>query len=69
VSAVVPALVEEGYRFVRIDQIPEYRQYETPVAPPVAVARADKPKQRGASLVAEASVIGGNVMNIAGRKH
>jgi peptidoglycan/xylan/chitin deacetylase (PgdA/CDA1 family) len=30
VNAVVPALVEEGYRFVRIDQIPEYRQYETP---------------------------------------
>jgi peptidoglycan/xylan/chitin deacetylase (PgdA/CDA1 family) len=30
VDAVVPALVEEGYRFVRIDQIPEYRQYETP---------------------------------------
>lgn len=33
VNAVVPALVEEGYRFVRIDQIPEYRQYETPGKP------------------------------------
>jgi peptidoglycan/xylan/chitin deacetylase (PgdA/CDA1 family) len=30
VEAVVPALAEEGYKFVRIDQIPEYRQYETP---------------------------------------
>ncbi|MEI9886918.1 MAG: polysaccharide deacetylase family protein [Rhizomicrobium sp.] len=30
VEAVVPALVEEGYRFVRLDQVPEYRRYETP---------------------------------------
>ena len=30
VKAVVPALIEEGYRFVRLDQMPEYRQYETP---------------------------------------
>jgi peptidoglycan/xylan/chitin deacetylase (PgdA/CDA1 family) len=30
VEAVVPALVEEGYRFVRIDQVPEYRRYDTP---------------------------------------
>ncbi len=30
VEAVVPALIEEGYRFARIDQVPEYRQYETP---------------------------------------
>lgn len=33
VAAVVPALVEEGYSFVRLDQMPEYRQYDTPVAP------------------------------------
>jgi len=32
VRAVVPALLEEGYNFVRLDQIPEYRQYETPGA-------------------------------------
>lgn len=31
VRAVVPALIEEGYQFVRLDQMPEYRQYETPV--------------------------------------
>src|ERR1700749_5045477 len=30
VAAVVPALIEEGYEFVRLDQMPEYRQYETP---------------------------------------
>lgn len=30
VAAIVPPLVEEGYTFVRIDQIPEYRQYESP---------------------------------------
>jgi peptidoglycan/xylan/chitin deacetylase (PgdA/CDA1 family) len=32
VRAVVPALLEEGYNFVRLDQMPEYRQYETPGA-------------------------------------
>ncbi len=30
VEAVVPALIEEGYRFARIDQVPEYKRYETP---------------------------------------
>jgi peptidoglycan/xylan/chitin deacetylase (PgdA/CDA1 family) len=30
VAAVVPALLEEGYRFVRLDQVPAYRPYETP---------------------------------------
>jgi peptidoglycan/xylan/chitin deacetylase (PgdA/CDA1 family) len=30
VEAVVPALIEEGYNFVRLDQMPEYNQYETP---------------------------------------
>ena len=30
VRAVVPALIEEGYQFVRLDQLQEYRQYETP---------------------------------------
>jgi peptidoglycan/xylan/chitin deacetylase (PgdA/CDA1 family) len=39
VAAVVPALVEEGYSFVRLDQVPEYKQYQTPepnAAPVVA---------------------------------
>jgi peptidoglycan/xylan/chitin deacetylase (PgdA/CDA1 family) len=40
VRAVVPALIEEGYRFVRLDQMPEYRQYETPAPHGVADAGA-----------------------------
>jgi peptidoglycan/xylan/chitin deacetylase (PgdA/CDA1 family) len=39
VRAVVPALIEEGYKFVRLDQMPEYRQYETPGDRGVADAR------------------------------
>jgi peptidoglycan/xylan/chitin deacetylase (PgdA/CDA1 family) len=39
VKEVVPALLEEGYRFVRLDQMPEYRQYETPAPSGVADAR------------------------------
>ena len=42
VEAVVPALIEEGYRFARIDQVPEYRRYETPGAN-AAVASAAHP--------------------------
>ncbi|MGC9954800.1 MAG: polysaccharide deacetylase family protein [Rhizomicrobium sp.] len=39
VAAVVPPLIEEGYNFVRLDQMPEYKQYETPqIAPAVADA-------------------------------
>jgi peptidoglycan/xylan/chitin deacetylase (PgdA/CDA1 family) len=30
VRQVIPPLIEEGYKFVRLDQMPEYRQYETP---------------------------------------
>jgi peptidoglycan-N-acetylglucosamine deacetylase len=40
VADVVPALQQEGYSFVRLDQIPAYRQYETPVAPAPVVAMA-----------------------------
>ncbi|MGH6887922.1 MAG: polysaccharide deacetylase family protein [Rhizomicrobium sp.] len=32
VSQIVPPLVEEGYSFVRLDEMPAYRQYETPPA-------------------------------------
>jgi len=41
VRQVVPPLIEEGYRFVRLDEVPRYRQYETPkgVAHGVADAR------------------------------
>ncbi len=47
VREVVPALIEEGYKFVRLDQMPEYRQYETPDAGAVADAR---PMSRSAPL-------------------
>lgn len=30
VSEIVPPLIEEGYAFVRLDELPAYRQYETP---------------------------------------
>ncbi|HTT97077.1 MAG TPA: polysaccharide deacetylase family protein [Rhizomicrobium sp.] len=40
VADVVPALVEEGYNFVRVDQIPDYRQYDTPPPSGPVVATA-----------------------------
>jgi hypothetical protein len=43
VAAVLPALIQEGYRFVRLDQVPTYDQYKTPTAPQepvVAIADA-----------------------------
>ncbi len=41
VTDVVTALVEEGYKFVRLDEVPEFRQYETPTGhAAVAVASA-----------------------------
>jgi hypothetical protein len=30
--------VEEGYKFVRLDQVPEYKQYETPTPSEPVVA-------------------------------
>jgi len=51
VEAVVPALVEEGYRFVRIDQVPEYKQYETPA--PNAAVTANAIKHAPATQYAE----------------
>jgi peptidoglycan-N-acetylglucosamine deacetylase len=47
VADVIPAMVEEGYSFVRLDQIPEYHQYETPSAPVVASAMAIAPGVMG----------------------
>jgi len=45
---VVPALIEEGYRFVRLDQVPAYDKYKTPPEkqPLVAVAAVEPPAQR-----------------------
>jgi peptidoglycan/xylan/chitin deacetylase (PgdA/CDA1 family) len=42
VQDVVPALIEEGYRFVRLDEVPEYRRYETPPATSVIAAKSAK---------------------------
>jgi peptidoglycan/xylan/chitin deacetylase (PgdA/CDA1 family) len=47
VAEVVPPLVEEGYNFVRLDQVPEYQQYETP---PSAPAVADAAPHRRIAL-------------------
>jgi peptidoglycan/xylan/chitin deacetylase (PgdA/CDA1 family) len=47
VADVIPAMLEEGYTFVRLDQVPEYRQYETP---PSAPAVAGEGYVRAASL-------------------
>jgi peptidoglycan/xylan/chitin deacetylase (PgdA/CDA1 family) len=49
VEAVVPALIEEGYRFVRVDQVAAYKPFETPETAP-AVAQANAPL-RTASLL------------------
>lgn len=42
VAGVIKPLREEGYRFVRLDQIQRYKQYETPPPKPVAVASSDE---------------------------
>jgi len=39
VAAVVPALLEEGYTFVRLDELPAYRRYETPDQKAASLAR------------------------------
>lgn len=39
VASIVPPMLQEGYKFVRLDEVPEYRQYETPqTAPAIALA-------------------------------
>jgi peptidoglycan/xylan/chitin deacetylase (PgdA/CDA1 family) len=40
-SVIVEAMAEEGYRFVRLDEVPEYRQYETPQSAPAIASRDD----------------------------
>ena len=42
VGAIVPALIEEGYDFVRLDEVPGYRKFEMPPEEPgTAVASSD----------------------------
>lgn len=43
-ETVIEAMLEEGYRFVRLDEVPEYRQYETPQDRPAAVAQNAAPR-------------------------
>jgi peptidoglycan/xylan/chitin deacetylase (PgdA/CDA1 family) len=45
IAAIVPALLEEGYQFVRLDQMPAYRPYETPGANN-GFARVDPPSPK-----------------------
>lgn len=47
-DTVIGAMQEEGYRFVRLDEVPEYRQYETPQNAP---AIAQLPATREMTLV------------------
>ncbi len=47
VTDVITALVEEGYKFVRLDQVPDYKQYETPSAPAIAIASTGGTKTAG----------------------
>ncbi len=44
VDIVIEAMQEEGYRFIRLDEVPEYRQYETPQSAP-AVAALPSPNE------------------------
>jgi len=48
VRQVVPPLIEEGYRFVRLDEMPEYRRYET--RPQKGVADTRQTPQKLAAL-------------------
>ena len=41
-ATIIEAMAEEGYRFVRLDEVPEYRQYETPQNAPAIAAIEDK---------------------------
>jgi peptidoglycan-N-acetylglucosamine deacetylase len=50
VAAVLPALVEEGYTFERLDQVPEYKQYDTPPSAPVVASM-------GSSTVLDAALL------------
>lgn len=46
VEAVVPTLIEQGYKFVRLDEVKEYEKYETPVGPKEPVVAMAKPARK-----------------------
>jgi peptidoglycan/xylan/chitin deacetylase (PgdA/CDA1 family) len=41
VSGLLPTLIAEGYRFVTLDEVPEFDQYKTPLPQDVPVAMRD----------------------------
>ena len=49
VHAVLPTLIEEGYKFVRLDEVKEYDQYQTPAGPkePVVALHVPTAKRVG----------------------
>ena len=49
VAAVLPPLLQEGYRFVRLDQVPAYDRYKTPTQPasPVVAMAENVPQADG----------------------
>ncbi len=49
VNAMLPTLVAEGYRFVTLDQVPEFDQYKTPIQPDVPVAQSEGYNPYGAN--------------------
>jgi peptidoglycan-N-acetylglucosamine deacetylase len=51
VNAVVPALMEEGYKFVRLDQVSSYLQYQTPPSETEPSVAANTTRIRVASAV------------------
>lgn len=51
VNGVVPALLEEGYTFVRLDQVPSYLQYRTPPSQSEPSVAANDTRARIASSV------------------
>ncbi|MDE2182108.1 MAG: polysaccharide deacetylase family protein [Alphaproteobacteria bacterium] len=50
VASVVPPMLQEGYRFVRLDEVPEYRQYETPQSAPAVAWTPLTPTTKVAEL-------------------
>ena len=46
VATLVPAMIEEGYSFVRLDEMQEYRQYETPNGADAVAKATPLPRQQ-----------------------
>ena len=67
VRAVVPTLIEEGYAFVRLDQMPEFCQYETSTEDYLGMERAKSPPAPGAARRGEMNCnLDGNFLALNG---